>query len=57
MSSLARKMARRNASVLGRGPGMGQPGTPKARIVMRYNPDTESMEEFHLTKGWKKKRN
>lgn len=37
-------------------PGMGPPGTPKARIIIKLNPKTGQMEEYHVTKGWRKKR-
>ena len=54
MASLARKIEKRKNPNRVRGPGMGQPGTPMARVIMKMNPKTGNMQEFHVTKGWKK---
>lgn len=55
MSSLARKIQKKlaRASGKGGGPGMGQGGTVKARVILKENPKTGEMQEYHLTKGWR----
>ncbi|ARK07492.1 hypothetical protein LAV_00117 [Sphingobium phage Lacusarx] len=54
MGSLERKMMRtRKLKSPADGPGMGRSGTPKARIIMKWNPKTDQMQEYHLTKGWR----
>jgi hypothetical protein len=52
MSSLVRKMQKKKKK-LSEGPGKGPPKTPHASIVLRKNPKTGEMQEYHLTKGWK----
>ncbi len=51
MASLIRKMQKRKK--LREGPGKGAPKTPHASVVLRKNPKTGEMQEYHLTKGWK----
>jgi hypothetical protein len=37
----------------GRGSGEGPAGTPHASVILKLNPKTGKMQEYHLTKGWK----
>lgn len=51
MSSLVRKMQKRRK--IKDMPGKGPPKTPHASVLLRKNPKTGLMQEYHLTKGWK----
>lgn len=53
MASLARKIQKKLQQNKEKGPGMGQGGTPKARIIRKVNPETGEMQDYHLTKGWR----
>lgn len=53
MSNLVRKIEKKKRSALDAGPGKGPRGTPKARVIMRPDPETGLYREFHLTKGWR----
>lgn len=53
MTSLAGKIRKKMKAASGKGPGMGKGGTPKARIILKLNPKTGLMQEYHLTKGWR----
>jgi hypothetical protein len=53
MSSLARKIQKKLAP---RGivtPGKGGDGDVMASVIMKLNPKTGLMQEYHLTKGWR----
>jgi hypothetical protein len=52
MASLVRKIQKRNKKAKD-GPGKGQAGTPHASVILKLNPKTGKMQEYHLTKGWK----
>lgn len=52
MASLVRKIQKRNKKAK-EGPGKGAAGTPHASVILRKNPKTGEMQEYHLTKGWK----
>lgn len=58
MSSAIRKLQKKLKAAqtvdLDASPGMGQPGTPMCRVIRKVNPKTGEMQDFHLTKGWKK---
>jgi hypothetical protein len=52
LASLARRIQKRQKK-LADGPGKGQAGTPHASVILKLNPKTGLMQEYHLTKGWK----
>lgn len=58
MSSAIRKLQKKLKAQqtvdLDANPGMGEPGTPMARVIRKVNPATGKMQDYHLTKGWKK---
>lgn len=53
MSSLVRKIQKKQKKVPKDLPGKGAKGTPHASVSLRLNPATGEMQEYHLTKGWK----
>lgn len=53
MSSLARKIQKKLSSRGVIKPGKGPSGDPMAGVIMKLNPKTGLMQEYHLTKGWR----
>jgi hypothetical protein len=51
MPSLARRIAKQKARTSG--PGKGPADTKSASVILKLNPATGQMQEYHFTKGWK----